>query len=96
MTFKGFPREALTFYERLEADNSKTFWLANKAVYESSVKGPMVALAAAVESEFGQLSIFRPNRDIRFSKAAADYRSILCQFPDGGDAVEDVRSSRTH
>ena len=34
MAFTGFPDEAFEFYERLAADNSRTFWLANKAIYE--------------------------------------------------------------
>ena len=28
--FAGFPFAGLDFYEDLEADNSKTFWAANK------------------------------------------------------------------
>ena len=30
MAFTGFPHEAFAFYERLAADNSRTFWQANK------------------------------------------------------------------
>jgi hypothetical protein len=32
MTFRGWPAEAIEFYEGLEADNSKTYWQENKAV----------------------------------------------------------------
>lgn len=83
MTFKGFPKDALAFYEGLEADNSKVFWQANKSEYESSVKGPMLALAAAVEAEFGPLSIFRPNRDIRFSKDKSPYKTAIGASTEG-------------
>ena len=33
MSFTGFPDEALIFYEGLEADNSRTYWLENRARY---------------------------------------------------------------
>jgi uncharacterized protein (DUF2461 family) len=38
MTFKGWPAEALEFYEGLEADNSRSYWAANKAVYDRDVR----------------------------------------------------------
>jgi hypothetical protein len=46
MAFKGWPVEAVEFYEDLEADNSKTFWQEHKSVYERSVKGPTEELLA--------------------------------------------------
>ena len=33
-----------------------------------SVKAPFGELAAAVADEFGELHLFRPNRDVRFAK----------------------------
>ena len=69
MAFRGFPPEALTFYEGLEADNSKTYWTAQKDVYERAVKEPMEALCAELDDDgFGPMRIFRPYRDVRFSK----------------------------
>ena len=68
MTFRGWPKEALDFYVGLEADNSRQYWLAHKAVYDESVKAPFLELSDAIEREFGPLRVFRPNRDIRFSK----------------------------
>ena len=44
MGFSGFPAEALEFYEGLEADNTRTYWQANKATYDDKVRAPMVAL----------------------------------------------------
>ncbi|HEX4532093.1 MAG TPA: DUF2461 family protein, partial [Acidimicrobiia bacterium] len=41
MTFKGWPVEAVEFYEGLQADNTKTYWEQHKSVYEQSVKRPM-------------------------------------------------------
>jgi hypothetical protein len=43
VTFRGWPAEALDFYEGLEADNSKTYWTAHKAVYDDAVRAPMDA-----------------------------------------------------
>ena len=40
MAFQGWPEEALDFYDGLEADNSKSYWLAHKDVYETCVLGP--------------------------------------------------------
>ncbi|HEY3736895.1 MAG TPA: DUF2461 domain-containing protein [Jatrophihabitans sp.] len=75
MTFTGIPLAALDFYEDLENDNSKSFWTAHKATYEESVKAPLLALAAAVESEFGAAKVFRPFRDVRFSKDKTPYKT---------------------
>ena len=46
-TFRGFPREAIQFYEGLALDNSKAFWQANKPRYDTFVRAPMVALLHA-------------------------------------------------
>src|SRR6266699_2836832 len=77
MTFKGWPAEAIEFYEGLEADNSKTYWQENKAVYEELVRGPMDALLAELAPEFGEGRIFRPYRDIRFSKDKSPYKTAI-------------------
>ena len=74
MTFRGFSTEAIDFYARLEADNTKSFWGANKAIYESYVKAPFEELSAALEPEYGTLKLFRPYRDARFSKDKTPYK----------------------
>ncbi|WP_415003533.1 DUF2461 family protein [Aeromicrobium sp.] len=43
MRFAGFPEAALDFYDDLEADNSTTFWAANKHRYDEHVAAPMRA-----------------------------------------------------
>lgn len=53
VAFRGWPAEALEFYESLEADNSKTYWTAHKAVYDEKVYAPMVALLTERAPEFG-------------------------------------------
>ena len=75
MSFTGIPIAALDFYEDLENDNSKSFWTAHKSIYEESVRAPMLALATAVEGEFGKPKMFRPYRDVRFSKDKTPYKT---------------------
>jgi uncharacterized protein (TIGR02453 family) len=77
MTFQGWPAEALEFYEGLEADNSKSYWTAHKAVYESSVLAPMQALLDDLKGEFGEGRIFRPYRDVRFSADKSPYKTAI-------------------
>src|SRR5260370_41374234 len=77
MSFTGWPEEALDFYEGLEADNTKTYWTANKAVYEDAVLGPMTALLDELGPEFGDTKIFRPYRDVRFSKDKSPYKTAI-------------------
>jgi len=74
VAFTGWPVEAVEFYEGLEDDNSRAYWHAHKTVYEQSVKGPMQALLAELEHDFGPGRIFRPNRDVRFSNDKSPYK----------------------
>jgi uncharacterized protein (TIGR02453 family) len=77
MAFRGWPAEALEFYEGLEADNTKTYWTAHKSTYDDLVKAPMVELLAELAAEFGEAKIFRPNRDIRFSADKSPYKTAI-------------------
>ena len=73
--FTGIPVAALDFYEDLEADNSKAFWTEHKHVYEQSVRAPLEALVAELADEFGEAKLFRPYRDVRFSKDKTPYKT---------------------
>jgi len=73
--FGGFPEEALDFYEGLEADNSKTYWMDHREVYERAVRGPLQALLDELEPEFGAGKMFRPYRDVRFSADKTPYKT---------------------
>jgi uncharacterized protein (TIGR02453 family) len=77
MTFSGWPDQALEFYEGLEADNSKTYWTAHKAVYDKLVLDPMRELAEALAGELGEPKIFRPYRDVRFSSDKTPYKTHI-------------------
>jgi uncharacterized protein (TIGR02453 family) len=74
-TFPGFSDRAVAFYAELAANNTREFWTAHKAVYESEVRDPMQALVADLESEFGPAKLFRPRRDIRFSNDKTPYKT---------------------
>jgi uncharacterized protein (TIGR02453 family) len=88
MAFRGWPAEALEFYEGLEADNSKTYWQANKAVYEDMVLHPMRALLAELEAEFGAGKIFRPYRDVRFSADKTPYKTAIAATLERGGYIQ--------
>lgn len=87
MSFTGFPAAALDFYDDLELDNTKTFWTANKHVYEESVRAPMAALLAELEEEFGTAKIFRPYRDVRFARDKSPYKTHQGAFIDVAPAT---------
>jgi uncharacterized protein (TIGR02453 family) len=73
--FAGFPEQALIFYEGLEADNSKPYWTDHRSEYEDCVRAPMEALLTELEPEFGAGKMFRPYRDVRFSKDKTPYKT---------------------
>jgi len=75
MAFTGWPVEAVEFYEGLTADNSKTYWQGNKAVYDDCVRAPMEQLLAELADEFGPAKLFRPYRDVRFSADKTPYKT---------------------
>jgi uncharacterized protein (TIGR02453 family) len=74
MAFTGIPREALAFYEQLEADNSKAFWDANRQRFKDVVRAPTEELATAL-ADFGEFHLFRPHNDLRFSKNKPPYKT---------------------
>jgi uncharacterized protein (TIGR02453 family) len=74
MEFSGFDRDVLAFYAELGANNAKDWWTANKTRYERNVHEPMLRLAADLEEEFGEMKIFRPYRDVRFSADKTPYQ----------------------
>ena len=82
--FRGFPPEAIEFYEGLEVDNSKEYWLAHKEVYERAVRAPMEALLQELEPEFGAGRMFRPYRDVRFSADKSPYKTYAAGHMERG------------
>ena len=81
MVFRGWPVEAIEFFEGLTADNTKMYWQEHKEIYEQCVRAPMEALLAELEPEFGAGKIFRPYRG-----RPVQSRQVAVQDPDRGDA----------
>jgi uncharacterized protein (TIGR02453 family) len=75
--FTGFPLESIEFFRQLEANNNREWFLAHKDVYERACRVPMQALVAELEPRFGKARISRINRDIRFARDRAPYKSYI-------------------
>jgi uncharacterized protein (TIGR02453 family) len=84
MAFRGWPDEALEFFEGLEEENSKAFWERNKSVYEEAVRGPMEELLGELEPDWGPGRIFRPYRDVRFSSDKSPYKTNIAAMVGDG------------
>jgi uncharacterized protein (TIGR02453 family) len=87
MPFTGFSDEAYAFYEGLRADNSKTYWTDHKAVYETHVREPMLALTEQLATEFAPAKVFRPHRDVRFAADKSPYKTHAGAFAALGEAL---------
>ena len=70
----GIPAEAFDFYDHLAADNTREFWAEHKSEYEQSVGLPVQDLADILAPEFGPAHLYRPYRDVRFSKDKTPYK----------------------
>ena len=88
MAFSGWPEEALEFFEGLAADNSRAYWTAHQAVYRDKVLGPMAELVDELAAEAGPgagpVKIFRPYRDVRFSRDKSPYQTRIAATVGGG------------
>lgn len=88
--FDGFPPGAFAFYAELEepGNNTKAWFDANRARYEHDARRPLEALLDAAAEEFGSdAKVFRPNRDVRFSKDKRPYKTSIAALIaiDGND-----------
>ena len=89
-SFAGFGPGMIDFLAGLEADNTKAYFDANRAIYDEHVRRPLQLLCLAVgermadgpapeidfEPKVGR-SMFRINRDLRFSKDKTPYHPHL-------------------
>lgn len=82
MPFSGIPADALAFYTELEADNTKTFWEANKPRFQTVVREPVQALCAEL-ADYGDFHLFRPHNDLRFSKNKPPYKTHQGAYTEG-------------
>lgn len=79
-TFQGIPTAAFRFYEELEENNNREWWLEHKSAYDAGVREPLTTLLAELEPEFGPAKVFRPNRDVRFSQDKSPYKTAQGGF----------------
>ena len=85
-------QETLTFLSDLAADNTRDWFTANKARYETAMKAPAKAFTDALAAELQRSTggpvdarIFRIHRDVRFSRDKTPYNSHLhIMFTGGG------------
>ena len=74
--FDGFGPGVRRWFAGLEADNSKAYFSANRAVFDEAVRGQMEALLGELSETFGgEVRMFRQNRDIRFSRDKSPYKT---------------------
>lgn len=74
--FQGFGPDVQTWFEGLEADNSKEYFAARRDFFEESIRGQMEALLIELSETFGgEVKMFRQNRDIRFSPDKSPYKT---------------------
>jgi len=87
--FAGFPGETFRFLAGLATHNEKAWFEANRALYEAGYVAPAKAFVAALGPRLRAIapelnfeprvngSIFRINRDVRFSKDKTPYKPHL-------------------
>jgi uncharacterized protein (TIGR02453 family) len=74
--FLGFGAQALDWFRGLEADNSRAYFEGHRAVWEEAVRGPLERLLEELATELnGSAKLFRPHRDVRFSRNKAPYKN---------------------
>lgn len=72
-TFTGFGEYAIDFFDGLAADNSRTYWQRNLAVYRDDVREPMESLLAELAGEFvGDFGAARDSGDFGDATAVAE------------------------
>ncbi|HXQ28731.1 MAG TPA: DUF2461 domain-containing protein [Gemmatimonadales bacterium] len=87
----AFSQAALTFFRGLAKHNEKPWFEAHREEYERQVRDPMRALIVEMDERFQRFapemtgdpkrSMFRINRDIRFSKDKSPYKThAACWF----------------
>jgi len=87
----AFTQRALRFFRELARHNEKAWFEAHREEYESEVRQPMRKLIEDLDTRFAEFapeiggdskrSMFRINRDIRFSKDKSPYKThAACWF----------------
>ncbi len=87
LDFDGFGPQAVSYWNELQANNTKEFFAAHRDVYDDDIREPLERLLAEAADEFGDNGkVFRPHRDVRFSKDKSPYK-LHCGAVIGEDAA---------
>ena len=80
-----FTPKAQRFFRSLARNNNKTWFESNRDAYETDVRGPLKALVEEIDVRLASIapeivgdpkrSLFRINRDIRFSRDKSPYKT---------------------
>ncbi len=82
--FDGLIGDARGFLTQLAANNNRDWWQDNKARYDAQLRAPALALLDRMQPVLAGVSgtevapkLFRPHRDVRFSKDKTPYNTHL-------------------
>lgn len=85
VSFDGFTKQTLPFLKALGFHQNREWFHENKSIYEGAVKTPMGDLVEALSDRFAKAkiplkgtrkaSLYRVNRDVRFSKNKDPYNT---------------------
>jgi uncharacterized protein (TIGR02453 family) len=97
-----FTKRSLTFFRQLARNNEKAWFEAHRAEYENEVRAPMRELIEELDVRFARFapeiggdpkrSMFRINRDIRFSKDKSPYKTRAAAWFHHRNAARSVGS----
>ena len=73
--FQGFPKEGLKFLKDLKKNNTREWFVANKARYDEHVLAHLKAVVEEGEKAYGSGKNFRIHRDVRFSDDKTPYKT---------------------
>jgi len=71
----AFAPAAFEFYAELERNNTREWFAEHRGTYEQAVRSPLEHLAALAEERYGPAKVFRPHRDVRFSRDKSPYKT---------------------
>ncbi len=85
MSFVGFPKEGVAWFDALALTQTREWFQANKGAYEALWLTPMKALleelpgplAKIYGRKMGPAKLFRLNRDVRFAKDKRPYKTHI-------------------
>jgi uncharacterized protein (TIGR02453 family) len=75
--FTGFSREAMDFWKNLEKNNNREWFHAHKDLYDRACREPLQALLTELAPQYGPSRISRINRDMRFARDGAPYKTYI-------------------